>query len=76
MKRIKQWFIGFIISLCGASIILCFVSTVVCFIYMMNSIGKEFVGCFISFVLSLILSIFMPYIFFKGMQDGVKEKFK
>ena len=76
MKRIKQWFIGLIFSLCGTSIILCFVGTVVNFIGMMNSIGKEFVGHFISFVLFLIISIFMPYIYFKGIQDGVKEKFK
>lgn len=76
MKKIKQWFIGLLISIYGASVILCFVGTTMYFIGMMNSTGLEFIGHFIGFVVLLTLSIFMPYVCFKQMQDGVKEEFK
>ena len=76
MKKIKQWFVGLFIGIYGASIILCFICTIMFFIGMMNSVGEKFIGSFIGFIFFLILDVFMPYICFKQMQDGVKEEFK
>lgn len=76
MKKIKQWFIGLIFALYGTLITACFVAVVLNFIAMMNSVGWEFAGYFCSFIFDLALSVFMPYICFKQIADGVKDKYK
>ena len=76
MKKIKQWFCGLIMALYGASIILCFVALVFNFISMMNSNGWEFVGYFVSFIFDLGLCVFMPYVLFLQIQDGVHDRWK
>lgn len=76
MKKIKQWLCGFLIALYGTLIILCFVALVFNFISMMNTSGWEFVGYFCSFMFDIGLCVFMPYVCFLQMQDGVKDSLK
>lgn len=76
MKKIKQWCIGFLIVISGGMVCCLGVGIVLNFISMVNSTGKEFVGYFIYFFFQLVLFLIMPYIIFKGVEDGVNEKYK
>lgn len=69
MKKIKQWFFGLVIAMYGVAIGLCFVGVVASFGDMMNSVGVEFVGNFIMFVICLTFTVFLPYICFHQMKD-------
>lgn len=75
-KKITQWFSGLMLSACGGSICASAYCVVKVFIDMMNSIGKEFVGNFILFIIVLLTFIFAPYILFHIVKDGVQDKFK
>lgn len=76
MKKIKQWFIGCVVSLFGGYIYLMGYGVFVSFVGMMESTGKGFVGNFIMFVLCLLIVLFLPYLMFHAIKDGVKEEFK
>lgn len=76
MKKIKQWFFGFVMALYGTLIILCFVALVFNFINMMNTSGWEFIGYFCSFIFDIGLCMFMPYVLFWQIQDGVQDSLK
>lgn len=75
-KRVIQWLIGFGFALWGLAICMCGVGTVLNFISMINSIGSESTGWFVLFVLTLLAFVFSPYLFFKVLEDGVRDKFK
>lgn len=63
-------------ALYGTFIILCFVALVFNFIEMMNTSGWEFVGYFCCFMFDIGLCVFMPYVYFLQLQDGVKDSLK
>ena len=75
-KKIIQWFIGFVISLYGLANCVCGFCVGYFFVNMINSTGKESIGCFVAFIIMLLVFLFSPYMFFKVMQDGVQDKFK
>lgn len=75
-KKITQWFCGLMLSACGGSICASVVGVVKTFIGMMNSTGKDFIGNFILFIITLLAFIFTPYIIFHITKDGVQDKFK
>ena len=75
-KKIVQWFCGLMLSACGGSICAAVYGVFKEFVDMVNSTGKEFVGHFVVFVITLLASIFAPYILFHITKDGVQDRFK
>ena len=75
-KKVRQWLCGLMLSVCGCSICGVGVYAVKGFIGMMNSIGKEFIGYFIGFIITLLGFLFFPYLLFDVVKDGVQDKFK
>ena len=75
-KKIVQWLIGLLLTVYGLGVGTCLIGIVFNFISMINSTGKESVGYFIIFVFDLLVAVFCPYIFYKAIEDGVKDKFK
>ena len=75
MKAIKTWFKGILLSFVGGIVFFySVVAPVELFIEMMKTTGKEFVVNFISFCILVILSIFLPVIYFYVSQDRTKEE--
>lgn len=75
MKAIKTWFKGILLSFVGGIVFFySVVAPILLFMEMMNTTGKEFVGNFIYFCVLILLSIFLPVIYFYISQDLIKEK--
>lgn len=75
-KKITQWFCGLMICIMGCCVGGAGVCAVEGFIGMMNNTGKEFIGYFAEFIIMLLVFIFIPYVIFHIMKDGVRDKFK
>ena len=75
MKAIKTWFKGILLSFVGGIVFFySVVAPIELFIEMMKTTGKEFVGNFIYFCVLVLLSIFLPVIYFYISQDRAKEE--
>lgn len=74
MKKIKQWFISFVITCEGFAITLTGIGAIFFFIEMINSTGKDFLISFLLFLLTLLTFIFSPYLAFKDFLLLTKDK--
>lgn len=75
-KKITQWFIGLTVSIWGLCNCSLGVGVVANFLNMVKTTGKESIGHFLVFVFCLLAFIFLPYVMFKIVADGVEDKFK
>ncbi len=75
-KKIKQWFCGFAFCLLGLAVCAVGIDMVFSFMEMINVTGMKCIGYLIRFVFMLLLFIFMPYIVFKEIEDGVQDRWK
>ena len=76
MKKVKQWSLGIVLSAFGGYNCLIVYEIYESFVKMMESTGKAFLGNFILFVVCLLMTLFMPYLMFYTIKDGVKQELK
>ena len=76
MKKVKQWFLGILLSAFGGYNCLIVYGMYTSFVGMMETTGEKFVANFVLFVLCLLITLFMPYLMFCAIKDGVKQEFK
>lgn len=76
IMKVKQWFAGMMISILGYAAFDCGLSIIRAFMDMMSLTGMEFVEVFAIFVLSILGFVFIPYIVFHLIKDGVQDKWK
>lgn len=75
-KKIMQWFIGLTLCVLGLFVCAIGIDMVISFIEMINATGIKCAGYFIRFIFMLLLFIFMPYMVYKEVEDGVQDRFK